>query len=524
MKALLCYRADDRDADDVWTRIAPYGLFTLHGWLRAHGVDSRLHNLTRRRPDEIRALFRAERPDLVGVSHFTFNHVASTELYRAAAEAAPGALVVAGGPQATHLDAEVLRRAPAPHVVVRGEGENPLLGIARRLAEGSRDLSQVPGLSWLEGGEVRRTPEPPAPDDIDPFHTVHRFDEVHGVDVAEQYPIVITSRGCPAQCTFCNTPFYWGRAMRFRSAPNVADEIDLLRRRHGLAYFSIRDDTFTARKSRVLALCRELLERRIHVLWNCQSRVNLVDEERLLAMKRAGCDQLQFGVESASPEILEGLAKKIRVDQIERALSLCRQVGIKTSAYFIVGVPGQTDADLEANRRLFDTAGLMDGVVSKLAYYPGTSLYEDAKARGEVDHEIFFTGDVQGLYVRRDREGERQFQKMLRACAAAAPRNAFTFADVARHLEATDRCWSALLDLGALHEQAGHPAKAKGAYLEIVERWPDSPWGYLALAGLERASGRRKEAAAWQRAADEAARGVRPAGAGLGPAPAPPPG
>ncbi|MBP7147486.1 MAG: radical SAM protein [Acidobacteria bacterium] len=487
-RILLCYRADDRDAGDVFSRIAPYGLFTIHGFLRAHGIDSRLHNLTRRGWDDIARLFAAERPDAIGVSHFTFNHVASAGIYRAAAAAAPGALRVAGGPQATHLDHEVLARAPAPHVVVRGEGENPMLGIAHLLAEGSRDWSRVPGLSWLDGGELRRTPEAAPPDDIDPFHPPERYEELHGVDPGEQHPIVITSRGCPAQCTFCNTPFYWGRAMRFRGAANVADEIELVRRRWDVNYFTIRDDTFTASKGRVRQFCEELQRRRIQVLWNCQSRVNLVDEERLAWMKRAGCDQIQFGVEAASQGILEQLAKKITLEQIDRALRLCRARGIKTSAYFIVGVPGQTAADLEANARLFDGPRLMDGIVSSLAYYPGTSLFDDAKARGEVDEEIFFSGDVGQLYVRHDAEAKRQFRRMVAACERGAARNAFARDEIEQHLAASDRCWSALLDLGALFEAEGRPAQAAAAYREIVERFPDSPWGPLALSRVERPS------------------------------------
>jgi radical SAM superfamily enzyme YgiQ (UPF0313 family) len=294
--------------------------------------------------------------------------------------------------------------------------------------------------------------------------------------------------------------------MRFRSASNVVDEIELARRRHGIAFFSIRDDTFTARKSRVKELSDELLARGIHVLWNCQSRVNLVDEDRLLWMKRAGCDQVQFGVESASPAILAELNKSIRTDQIERALTLCRRVGIKTSAYFIVGIPGQTDADLEANRRLFETAGLMDGIVSPLAYYPGTSLFDDAKARGEVDEEIFLAGDSDRLFVRHDPHARQQFKRMAGAIDRASADGAFTRAEIESHLALTDRTWSSLLDLGALEEAERRPARARAAYREIVDRWPGSPWGYLALAGLEERAGRATDARHWSELSRRAAR------------------
>jgi radical SAM superfamily enzyme YgiQ (UPF0313 family) len=489
-RIVLCYRADDPDAGDVFSRIVPYGVMTIHGYLRSRGFDSRLHNFTGRSFAEVRRTFAALQPAAIGVSHFTFNHASAVGLYAAAAEAAPDALVLAGGPQATHLDAPILARAPGPQVIVRGEGEGPALAIVEQLASATRRFEEIPGLSWIEGGELRRTPEAPPAEDLDPFHPPERYEELHGVAPGEQFPIVITSRGCPAACTFCNTPLFWGRQMRYRSAAGVVDEIELVWKRHGIDFFSLRDDTFTAKKSRVKQLADELQRRGIFVLWNCQSRVNLVDEERLLWMRRAGCDQVQFGVEAASPAILKELNKEIRPDQIERALALCRKIGIKTSAYFITGVPGQTDADLEANRRLFETAGLMDGIVAPLAYYPGTSLFDEAKARGDVDEELFLAGDPSALFVRRDPHAERQFRKMVGAIEREAPKRGFKREEIEAHLVLTGRCYASLLDLGAWHQERREWRQAQAAYAEIVARWPESPWGRRALDGLVRARGR----------------------------------
>lgn len=503
----LCYRADDPHAGDVFSRIVPYGVFTIHGTLRAAGYDSRLFNFTGRSEREIAKTFAALDPDIVGVSHFTFNHLSAVMLYRVAAEVVPRALRIGGGPQATHLDGRVLAAENgAPHVIVRGEGEGPMLAITRAVAEGSREWAGIDGLSWLADGQPQRSKAATTAENLDAYHTDDRFEAITGVDPNEQYPIVITSRGCPATCTFCNTPLYWGRQMRFRSAANVAQEIEFIQRRYGITYFSIRDDTFTARKSRVREFCEELLRRRIFVLWNCQSRVNLVDRERLTWLKSAGCDQMQFGVESNSPEILEELDKAIRPDQIERALSLARQIGIKTSAYFITGIPGQNDEDLRRNLTLFETAGLMDGIVAPLAYYPGTRLYDEAKERGEVDEDVLLAGAVDELMVRTDPHASRDFAFMVDGIAEASARNAFTREEVQRHLEESGRTWSALLDWGVMEEQAGRADGARRAYAEIVERWPDSPWGYLALARLAERLGERQEAKAWSKAAGQAAR------------------
>ncbi len=489
---LLCYRADDADAGDVFSRIVPYGLMTIHGYLRTHGIDSRLYNFTGRPLAEVRRTFAALHPAAIGVSHFTFNHASSTELYAAAEQVVPGALRLAGGPQVTHLDGPVLGRTPGPHLVVRGEGEEVARAIAQRLAAGSGRFEDIGSLSWIDDGELRRTPDLAPAEDLDPFHPPERYEALWGVAPEEQFPVVITSRGCPAACTFCNTPLFWGRKMRYRSAANVVDEIELVWRRYGRSFVSIRDDTFTAKKSRVKELADELTRRGIFLLWNCQSRVNLVDEERLLWMRQVGCDQVQFGVEAASPATLAELNKEIRPDQIERALSLCRKIGIKTSAYFITGVPGQTDADLEENRRLFETAGLMDGIVAPLAYYPGTALFDDARARGVVGEEIFFGGRPERLFVRHDPHSGRQFRKMVGAIEREAPARGFTREEIERHLALTDRCYASLLDLGAWHEEHREWGAAETAYREIVRRWPDSPWGHQALERLVRRRARRR--------------------------------
>jgi len=422
LRVALCYCCEGRDAHDVYHRVAPTGLFNIHGVLRAHGFDSRLFNFSGRRAREVRRALADFRPELAGVSHFTYNHAAAVGLYATLRQAAPRCLVVAGGAQAAFLDAEILSGGQRPDLVVRGEGEAVLLAVARRAAQGARDWRAIPGLSWRDQRGVHRTPDASLALDLDPLYTDERFEALDGVHPAEQFGFIITSRGCAASCTFCSSPCFWRRRVRRRSPARVVDEIALLRRRFGLPYFGVRDDTFTANKASVRAFCEELSRRRLRVKWNCQSRVNLVDEERLRWMKQAGCEQMQFGVESASPAVLRRLNKQIRAEQIESALEACRRAGIRSGAYFITGAPGQTDSDIAANQRLFDECGLEDGVVTPLVYYPGTALFDEAFRRGEVGVEIFFADDPERLVVRRDGAARRQYETMVQMIEAARRR------------------------------------------------------------------------------------------------------
>ena len=167
------------------------------------------------------------------------------------------------------------------------------------------------------------------------------------------------------------------------------DEIKYIRDRYGLIYFSIRDDTFTADRERAIDFCRLLLAERVFVVWNCQSRVNYVDEELLGWLKRAGCECVQLGVETGSPRLLRELGKAIRPEQTIRAADAVRRVGLNLSIYLITGIPGETDLELQETlaaqiydrvRYRVETADAGRMLVAGRAYEPRSRL--DAEARG----------------------------------------------------------------------------------------------------------------------------------------------
>jgi len=505
----LCYRCEDRDAGDIYYRIVPSGLLAIHGLLRREGFDSRLFNFSGRSWADVRAALAGLKPMLVGISHFTYNHAASVRLYQTVRRACPGAVVAGGGMQPTFLDELLLARIPELDLAVRGEGEGPALELARRLAVGSRDFAAVPGLSLRAGGGVIRTPDAEPWPDLDALHGPERWDALDGVRADEQPGFLVTSRGCPGRCTFCCTPAFWGRQLRRRSAAAVVDEMEMLRRRFGVTYFGIRDDSFTADRAHVLEFCRRLRERGLGVLWNCQSRINLMDDELAVAMRQAGCDQIQFGVESASPRILERLDKAVRPEHIPRTLRACRTAGVRTSAYFITGVPGQTAADLELDQALFREHGLQDGIVSPLCYYPGTALFAEAAAAGAASPEIFLQGKPEALQVRRDAAAVRDYRELVAFIEMARPRNAFTETELRNHLGRTGECLSALLEWGRFAEGHGRRRQALMAYQDIVRRWPGSAWGYRAVADMLNGLGRKWDFRDWEAAATLAARGER---------------
>jgi radical SAM superfamily enzyme YgiQ (UPF0313 family) len=484
MKILLAYKCHPEGATDLHTSLLPVGLLSLAALLHQRGYQVTLANLSGFGWERVRQVLRQECPSVLGISQFTHNREESLKLARLAKELDPGCYVVLGGPHATHAGPELLSGHPEADAIVLGEGEETLQELVAALTAG-RDLQQVAGLVYRCGSEILRSAPRPAIADLDalPLPASVDFPSI-AVDFRSQLEFIITSRGCPASCLFCSSPLFWGRGVRFRSPASVVDEVRLLREKYGLTYFSIRDDTFTADRGRVLEICRLLEEARLGILWNCQSRVTAVDEEMLKAMKRAGCECIQFGVESGSPAVLKSLGKRIAPQQIESACAAVRRVGINLSVYLITGVPGEGEPDLQQTVQLIERIRPQDGQVSPLVYYPGTQLFATAVRKGEVAADLFEQKRGEGFLVRRDPFVERSSRAVLKALNKAGGKARFSRADFDRQRALVGYSFVTEMLCGELLEEQGDFDAALALYRAMAQQEPQNPWGHLLQGGL----------------------------------------
>lgn len=484
MRILLLYKSHPGGARDPYTSLLPTGLGYLAAFLGENGFRPRLANLSATSWKEAETFLAHNRPDMVCISQFTHNRAESVRLAALAKKLNPGCVTLLGGPHATHAFSAILERHPEVDGVVLGEGEETVLAIARLVARRERNFSSVPGLACRGGGRIIHAARQPLVDlDSLPF-PVHGYGDVWGCDIHRQLEFIITSRGCPAACRFCSSPRFWGQGLRFRSPRSMVDEIRLLRDRYGLLYFSFRDDTFTVRPERVIEFCRLLLEEKVHIRWCCQSRVNCVDEEMLLWMRRAGCECVQYGVESGSERILKSLGKRITPEQVRQAARATRRAGIEVSVYLITGVPGETDEDVRATVRLVNDILPHDGQVSPLAYYPGTALFADAVRQGVVPADLFEREQGEALFVRHDPFVARSTGTLLQVLERTGRKARFGPSDFTAQRKLLGFCYATALAVGEWHQEQGDDGRAEGAYRELTEREPGNPWGWLALGGL----------------------------------------
>jgi radical SAM superfamily enzyme YgiQ (UPF0313 family) len=390
---------------------------------------------------------------------------------------------------------EQLTNTPCVDAIILGEGEAAMLDLTAALSSPSGNLEAVRGIAIRRNG-VPFITAPRAPlIDLDSLPEPGRYiDGAVSVDPRKQLEFIVTSRGCPASCRFCSSPGFWGGKIRFRSPTSMVNEIRYLRDSFGLIYFSIRDDTFTADRGRVIEFCRQLIAERIFILWNCQSRVNAVDAELLGWMKRAGCECIQLGIESGSQKVLDLLGKRITPAQIRMAAKAIRLAGINLSIYLITGVKGETDQDILESSRLVSELSPSGGHVSPLVYYPGTAMFEDAVTAGAVAEDLFESSRDPACLVCRERSAKRNTSRLMAALEKAAGHSGFSSRDFSQQKKLLGYCHTTNLLSGESYLQQGASELAEREFLEIVSREPDNPWGWLSLGEMQGEAGELERA------------------------------
>jgi radical SAM superfamily enzyme YgiQ (UPF0313 family) len=232
-----------------------------------------------------------------------------------------------------------------------------------------------------------------------------------------EYQHLSLTRGCPGKCRFCGSPKFWGPKVRFHSVDYFIDELERLYKK-GINFFYFSDDTFSVDKKRVIEICKKILEKGINIKWVAISRVNYMSEDILCWMRKAGCIQISYGVESGSKKIRNLLNKKISNDDIEKAFAMTIKYGILPRAYFIYGCPGETRRTIQETIDLIKKIKPLVIHFFVLSLFPGTRLYEDYKKKMKLTDDIWLNKIEDIKYFETDpklsREDVLLFGKTLR--------------------------------------------------------------------------------------------------------------
>jgi len=336
-----------------------------------------------------RAEVEAFRPDLVVVDSSTPSILSDIRAAAIAREAC-GARTLLVGPHVTSMPDDTFQRAGGVvDAVARGEYDYTVRDVARALVDG-RSLSGIAGLSWLRDGAAVHEADRLLIQNLDelPFPAWHhlRLDDYYDGIKLFPYIDVIGGRGCPYKCTFCLWPqVMHGHSYRVRSPRNIVDEIehDLRchpRLRKGEFYFE--DDTFTLDRDHTRRICQELIDRKLDITFSVNGRADVMDEDLLRLMRKAGCRQLLIGYESANQEVLNRMKKGVKIDRVSQFTHLAARLGFDIHGCFTLGMPGETRESLEQSVRFALEHPLTTVQFSAAMPFPGTSYYAEAEANG----------------------------------------------------------------------------------------------------------------------------------------------
>lgn len=374
----------------------PYGLLSLGAQAIRAGHAVKLLNLSSYPWSDTEAVLDKLDAQVFGLSCWTANRRGVQLVTDYLRKRYPNAHIVVGGPHATPLAEEVLQHYTAIDTVCSGESELSFLELLERLAEG-RDTKGVAGTYFRNGSEIVKGPPRPNVNDLDTLASPHDYFDTH---------IVMTSRGCPWQCTFCGAETTWGRGFRGQSIGYVLDSLERALERLPVKMLQIKDDTFTANKKRALDICKGIRERKMNFMWSCDTRVDVLTEDLIREMRLAGCQRLSLGVESGSPTILKAINKKITAEKIEHAAHLAKSYGIAVRFYMMLGNRGETSETFYETLDFLERVKPHTYLFSCLSIYPGTVDFHDAEAAGKVKRDWYFTERFQELKVPYDANPE----------------------------------------------------------------------------------------------------------------------
>ncbi len=291
------------------------------------------------------------------------------------------------GSHPTFFHREVMKENPAVDAICRGEFDLTVRDLAVSLSNGDK-LDKIKGITYRDGQKIHENEERPLIKNIDelPFpdrRIVKSKYYRQGTFTGKECTTIVSSRGCPHSCIYCLWPkTLYGQRFRARSAENVVAEIENVVNEFHVDEIYFDDDSLALNRPRILRICQLINEKNIKVKWIPQCRVDSMDEEVISAMKKAGCHYIRFGVESGSQKILDAMWKGTNLAQIERAFELCRKAGIKTQAFFLFGVPGETNQTIEETIKFARKLRPDSAQFAVVIPHPGTDLYRTCQEKG----------------------------------------------------------------------------------------------------------------------------------------------
>ncbi len=357
---------------------------------RVHLIDAKQQGSS---CDDVSGQIAALRPDYVGLSATTISVTNGARIAARVKALLPDVVTILGGAHVSAIPERTLEAFPGIDFGVVGEGEVSLFALLERLEQG-RPVDDVPGLAYRCNGTVRANPRAPYIDDLDELPMPawdllpdfpHRFQPSLFSYPRTPVATLITSRGCPFSCSFCDRSTS-GRKGRMHGVDYVVRMCRHLSEL-GVRHIIFVDDLFTVRKQRVVEMCQAFLDSGFTFTWSCNSHPNLLDAGTMQLMKRAGCWQIAYGIESGSQRILDVVKREVRIPRMRETLRMTRAAGIRAKGYVMIGHPTEGLDSLAETAEFLRHVELELCQITKFTPYPGTPSYPTIRQHGVFDED-----------------------------------------------------------------------------------------------------------------------------------------
>ncbi|HXX10747.1 MAG TPA: radical SAM protein, partial [Burkholderiales bacterium] len=375
-------------------RMAPIGILSLASWLDKHGHETMLLDCLGpnppRNPEETAQKLLDWKPDMVGFSTTTSAFLDGYDIASLIKEKRPEVKIIFGAVHASSIGGQLLEHFPHVDYLCVGEGE----GTLQDLADG-KPLATISNLVWRDGERIVSNSRRARLDDLDelPFPAWHKLE---GFAKGYHLPLfsyvkrygatMITSRGCPFTCSFCDRTVYEHK-YRHNSAEYTWEHMKYLRDRFGVHHINFYDDLFTASRKRVVELCEVLIRKPLGMNWNCAIRVGHNDDEELFSlMQRAGALMLSMGMETADPAMMERHKTGVELDQVRETVKRIRRLGMRAKGLFIFGLPGETPETFKKTSDFIMELDLDEMNMTKFTPFHGAPMW----------HEIIHNNGIEG--------------------------------------------------------------------------------------------------------------------------------
>jgi radical SAM superfamily enzyme YgiQ (UPF0313 family) len=370
----------------------PISLAYVAAALKRAGVEVAIYDDYTRGGDRAALMtrIRDESPDIAGLTCVTPTAERTMEIAQAIKQDMPGVKLMMGNIHASVFYEQILNENMADYVVL-GEGEDTVADLVHTLEAGG-DLAAVQGIAWKRDGRVVANEPRPYREDLDSFpfpawelFPLQRYRLFSFAVVQEPGALVLGSRGCPYNCTFCSLKIM-GRKRRRRSTANIVDECEWLLHDFGYKQMSFIDPIFPFSKDEGIEFSNELTRRGLHkkIVWTTETRVDLVDQELLDAMAASGLRRIMYGFESGGQAGIDSIKKSFKIDQARSAVAMTKKAGVEIIGFFMLGVPGETVASADQTINYSVSLNIDFAKFTIFSPFPGTKVYEDMLADGTI--------------------------------------------------------------------------------------------------------------------------------------------